>query len=101
AAARHEEAMTAARTAVALEPSNARGHAALARAYWAGLGLIDEGIRELEIASSINPAAGYAFMQLGLLYALRGAYDRAEDACRRAIDLQEQYISGREGLLVV
>src|SRR5690606_8915677 len=44
---------------------------------------------------------GYAFMQLGLLYALRGAYDRAEEACRRAIDLQEQYISGREGLLVV
>lgn len=101
AAARHDEAITAARTAVTLEPSNARGHAALARAYWAGLGLIDEGIRELEIASSINPAAGYAFMQLGLLYALRGAYDLAEGACRRAIDLQEQYISGREGLLVV
>lgn len=100
-AARHDEAMAAAQSAVTIDPSNARGHAALARALWAGHGRIDEGLRELEVAAMLNPAAGYAFMQLGLLHALRGDYDRAEQACLRAIDLQEQYVSGREGLLVV
>lgn len=101
AAARHDEAIVAARDAVRLEPANARGHAALARAYWAGKGMIDEGIGELEQTAAINPDAGYALLQLGLLYTLRGEYERAEHVCRRAIDLQEQYISGREGLLVM
>jgi tetratricopeptide (TPR) repeat protein len=101
AASRHDEAMEAAQSAVTIDPANARGHAALARALWAGHGRVDEGIRELEVATVLNPTAGYAFTQLGLLYALRGDYDLAEHACRQAIDLQEQYISGREGLLVV
>jgi serine/threonine-protein kinase len=82
AASRHDEAMEAAQSAVTIDPANARGHAALARALWAGHGRVDEGIRELEVATVLNPTAGYAFTQLGLLYALRGDYEISPGAPR-------------------
>jgi len=96
-----DEAIEAIKEAVRLDPSNADAHSSLARAYWLGKGMIDEGITELEHAVEINPLAGYAYLQLGLLYLLRGNCQRAEAACQKAVDLQSQYISGKEGLQVV
>ena len=58
-------------------------------------------IRELERAIAINPQFGYAHLQLANLYTEQGDYTRAEASARRAVDLQEQYISGEEGFLVV
>jgi non-specific serine/threonine protein kinase len=98
---RYDEAITAISEAIRLEPDNAPAHAALARAYWIGKGLLDEGIRELEITLRLNSKSGYSYLQLGYLYSLKGDYAKAEAACRRAIELQEQYISGTEGLLIV
>jgi tetratricopeptide (TPR) repeat protein len=63
--------------------------------------MIEEGITELEQAVELNPLAGYAYLQLGLLYAMQGNYERAEAACQKAVELQTQYISGKEGLQVV
>jgi tetratricopeptide (TPR) repeat protein len=63
--------------------------------------MVDEGIIELEHAIALNPQSGYAFLQLSLLYTLKGKYDQAERVARRAIDLQERYISGKEGLQIV
>jgi tetratricopeptide (TPR) repeat protein len=97
----YDEAIQAGREAVRLDPTNAGGHAALARAYWFGKGLLDEGITEFEHAVELNPQGGYGFLQLSLLYALRGQYDAAESAARRAIELQEQDLSGTEGLQIV
>jgi serine/threonine protein kinase/Tfp pilus assembly protein PilF len=97
----YEDAIQAGREAIRLDPTNAGGHATLARAYWYGKGLLDEGITELEHAVALNAESGYGFLQLALLYALRGQFDRAEAAARRAIDLQEQYLSGTEGLQIV
>ncbi len=96
-----DEAIESIKEAVRLDPSNADAHSSLARAYWLGKGLIEEGITELEHAVEINPLAGYAYLQLGLLYLLRGNYERAEEACQKAVNLQSQYISGKEGLQVV
>jgi tetratricopeptide (TPR) repeat protein len=96
-----DEAIEAGRQAVRLDPANAGGHGALARAYWYGKGMLDEGITELEHAVALNAENGYAHLQLSLLYALRRDYERAEQAARRAIDLQEQYLSGTEGLQIV
>ncbi|HWP43489.1 MAG TPA: tetratricopeptide repeat protein, partial [Blastocatellia bacterium] len=98
---RFEEAAEAIKEAIRLEPNNAGAHAALARVYWLGLGMIDEGITELEHAIALNPQGGYAYLQLALLYTLKGNYDRAESVARRAINLQERYISGKEGLQIV
>src|SRR5256885_3313218 len=63
--------------------------------------MIDEAITELEHSISINPQAGYAYLQLVFLHTLRGNYQRAEAVSRQAIDLQERYISGKEGLQIV
>ena len=97
----HDEGIAAIREAIRLEPGDARGHAALGRAFWYGKGMLDEGIVELEHAVALNPEAGYSHLQLALLYALKGRHEQAEAAARRAVELQERYLSGAEGLQVV
>jgi serine/threonine protein kinase/Flp pilus assembly protein TadD len=99
--ARYDEAVAAITRAVELEPESATAHQALARAFWLGKAMFEEAIVELQRATAINPEGGYSWLSLALLLTLIGNYDQAEEACRRAIELQEQYISGTEGLLVV
>ena len=96
-----EDAIGAMTEATRLEPDDAGVHQSLGRAYWVGRGDIDAGIAELERALAINPDLGYAHLQLGLLYALRGNSVKAERSCRVAIDLQERTMSGKEGLRIV
>ena len=98
---RYDEAIAAMTEAVRLEPNNAGAHGSLARAYWLGKGMVEEAIVELEHAVSINPQAGYSYLQLVFLHTLVGNYTRAEAAAKHAIELQERYISGKEGLQVV
>jgi serine/threonine protein kinase/tetratricopeptide (TPR) repeat protein len=98
---RYDEAIASMTEAVRLEPNNAGAHGSLARAYWLGKGMIEEAIVELEHAVSINPQAGYSYLQLVFLHTLIGNYSRAEAAAQHAIELQEKYISGKEGLQVV
>lgn len=98
---RYDEAIAAMNEAVRLEPNNAGAHGSLARAYWLGKGMVEEAIVELEHAVSINPQAGYSYLQLVFLHTLVGNYSRAEAAAKPAIDLQEKFISGKEGLQVV
>jgi serine/threonine protein kinase/tetratricopeptide (TPR) repeat protein len=98
---RYDEAIAAMNEAVSLEPNNAGAHGSLARAYWLGKGMVEEAIVELEHAVSINPQAGYSYLQLVFLHTLLGNYSRAETAAKHAIELQEKFISGKEGLQVV
>jgi len=98
---RYDEAIASISEAVRLEPNNAGAHGSLARAYWIGKGMIEEAIVELEHAVAINPQAGYSYLQLVFLHTLVGNYSRAESAAHLAIELQEKYISGKEGLQVV
>ena len=98
---RFDEAIAEISVAAQLEPDDASAHQSLARAYWLGRGDIEAGIAEMERALAINPDLGYAHLQLGLLYALRGNYVKAEQACRVAVDLQERFLSGKEGLQIV
>lgn len=97
----YDEAIAAIQRAMEIDPNNAGTHAALGRAYWIGKGMIAEGIAELEHAIAINPQAGYAYLQLVFLHTLRGNYARAEAVGRQAIELQERFISGKEGLQIV
>jgi non-specific serine/threonine protein kinase len=96
-----DDAIEAIKQAIKLEPNNAGAHASLARCYWLGKGMLDEAITEFQHAIALNPEAGYAYLQLSLLYSLRGRYDRAAAVAKQAIELQERFISGREGLQVV
>jgi serine/threonine protein kinase/tetratricopeptide (TPR) repeat protein len=99
--ARIDEAATALSQAIQLDPKHARAHAMLARVYWIGRGDLEAGIAELERAVAINPQFGYAHLQLANLYTELDRFEQAEASARRAVDLQEQYISGEEGFLVV
>ena len=98
---RNDEAIGAMREAIRLEPDNGQAHQALARAYWVGKGDFASAIPEFERAIQLNPDAGYSYLQLGLLLAWQGQFDRAEEVCKRAVELQDQYISGNAGLQVV
>ncbi|MEW6322797.1 MAG: protein kinase [Acidobacteriota bacterium] len=87
--------------AVRREPRSAQAHGTLGRAYWLGQGRVDAAIRELETAVALNPESGYAHLQLALLYAMSGRLDEAGRAAQAAVALQEQAMSGTQGLLVV
>ena len=96
-----DEAIVSIREAIRLEPDNGQAHQGLARALWVGKGLFAEAIPEFDRAIALNPEAGYSYLQLSMLLAWEGQYDRAEEICRRAVELQEQYISGNAGLQIV
>ena len=98
---RTDEAIASIKEAIRLEPDNGQAHQSLARAYWVGHGDFAAAIPEFELAIRLNPEAGYSYLQLGLLLAWEGQYARAEEVCLRAVELQDQYISGNAGLQVV
>jgi serine/threonine protein kinase/tetratricopeptide (TPR) repeat protein len=98
---RTDEAIAEIREAVRLDPQNGQAYQGLARALWVGKGDFAAAIPLFEKAIELNPEAGYSYLQLGLLLAWEGRYERAEEVCRRAVELQDQYISGNQGLQVV
>jgi tetratricopeptide (TPR) repeat protein/predicted Ser/Thr protein kinase len=98
---RTDEAIVEIREALRLDPDSGQAHQALARAYWVGKGDFATAIPLFERAIALNPEAGYSYLQLSLLLAWDGQLERAEEICRRAVELQEQYISGNFGLQIV
>jgi len=98
---RSDEAIGLATRAVDLDPTHLVARNTLARAFWIGKGLIDDGIATLERARAHNPDAGYVFQQLALLRAIKGDLTNAEIEAERAVALQEGAKSGTEGLLLV
>ena len=76
----------------------------LARVYWIGRGDITLwNLEALERAVSLNPQFGYGHLQLAFSSTPRSVSStrKHEAAAERAVDLQERYISGEEGLLIV
>jgi tetratricopeptide (TPR) repeat protein len=98
---RVDDAIRSIKEAIRREPTNGQAHQGLARAYWVGKGDFASAIPEFERAIELNPEAGYSYLQLGLLLAWEGRYEEAEAVGRRAVELQEQYISGDAGLQIV
>ena len=96
-----DEAIASMKEAVRLEPENGMARQGLARAYWVGKGDFPAAIPEFEKSIELNPEAGYSYLQLGLLLAWEGRYEEAEQICKRAVELQDEYLSGNAGLQVV
>jgi serine/threonine protein kinase/tetratricopeptide (TPR) repeat protein len=96
-----DEAIAAIRDAIRLEPDNGQAYQGLGRALWVGKGDFAAAIPAFRKAIELNPEAGYSYLQLGLLLAWEGQYAEAEEVCKRAVELQDQYISGNAGLQVV
>jgi serine/threonine protein kinase/Tfp pilus assembly protein PilF len=96
-----DEGIAEIREGIRLEPDNGQAHQSLARALWVGKGDFAAAIPEFDKAIALNPEAGYSYLQLSLLLAWEGELARAEELSRRAVELQEQYISGNAGLQIV
>ncbi len=98
---RTDDAIAEIKEAIRLDGENGQAYQALARALWVGKGDFAGAIPLFEKSIQLNPEAGYSYLQLGLLLAWEGQFARAEDVCRRAVELQDQYVSGNAGLQVV
>jgi len=98
---RTDEALAEIRKALELDPENGQAYQALARASWVGKGDFATAIPLFERAIELNPEAGYSYLQLSMLLAWEGQLDRAAEIAARAVELQEQFISGNFGLQIV
>jgi tetratricopeptide (TPR) repeat protein len=98
---RIDEGIAETQEGLRLSPDNAEAHSSLARNYWMGKGDIDLAVAHYRRALALNPDAGYTHLQLALLLSLKGDLDEAEREARAAVLLQEQAMSGTQGLLVV
>jgi serine/threonine protein kinase/tetratricopeptide (TPR) repeat protein len=98
---RISEAIETLQHAVTLEPDNINARQGLARALWLGQGRVEEAIGHLRHAVTLNAEAGYAHLQLAFLEGLSGDFSAAEASAKRALELQEQAVSGTQGLLIV
>jgi eukaryotic-like serine/threonine-protein kinase len=98
---RVEEGFAEIRAAADLDPQDAGVHNSLGRAYFVGLGRFEEAAAEFGRALELNPRYGWAALQLAHASALLRDFPRARKAALQAIELQEAFLSGREGALIV
>jgi non-specific serine/threonine protein kinase len=96
-----DDAIEAINHGIRLDPENGQAYQGLGRAYWVGKGDFAAAIPAFRKAIELNPEAGYSYLQLALLLAWEGHFEEAEKVSRRAVELQDQYISGNAGLQVV
>jgi serine/threonine protein kinase/tetratricopeptide (TPR) repeat protein len=98
---RVDDAIGALKRALAFAPHDSFVHAALGRAYYIGKGMFREAAYEYEQA--VNDAQEGSWVAPSLAHCLTylGEYGRAEQMARRAIDAQEQYLRGHEGMQII
>ena len=96
-----DEAIASIQEAIRIDPGNGQAHQTLARALWVGKGDFSAAIPVFERSIVLNPDAGYSYLQLGLLLSWERRFAEAERVLRRAVELQDQFISGNAGLQMV
>jgi TolB-like protein len=89
------------RRAVNLDPGDPGALGAMGRALFIARAEFDEAARWYERALAENPKAGWYALQLAHCAALLREFDRGESAARQAIALQEAFLSGQEGIVIV
>ncbi|MBS1786227.1 MAG: protein kinase [Acidobacteria bacterium] len=98
---RDDDAMGALRRAMAFASDNADVHSSLGRVYAIGKGMFREAIAEYQKALKINPSDAWSAQQIALCSAYVGEYELGEEAARQAIQAQEDFISGHEGVRLI
>jgi tetratricopeptide (TPR) repeat protein len=94
------EAMTALRRALAIDPDEASALGAMGRALFIHYARFREAVGWFERALEKNVNAGWYSLQLAHCAALLRDFERGERAAARAVELQEAFLSGREGLFI-
>ena len=95
------EGVESLRRALSLAPEDPRVAAGLARGLFIGAGEFKEAASYFERALERSPEAGWYWMQLAHCRALLKDFKKGEKAARRAIALQEAFLSGQQGVQLV
>jgi len=98
---REPEAMEALEKALALDPADASAYSTMGRVHFIGCGDFARAALSYEKALALNPQAGWSALQLAHCTALLRDFARAEPAAWRAVVSQEEFLSGKEGIVVV
>jgi serine/threonine protein kinase/tetratricopeptide (TPR) repeat protein len=98
---REDEGIEAIRRALDLDPDDAGALSAMARALFIGRARFREAAEYYEKALARNPQGGWYALQLSHCYALLREFERGEAAAARAVELQEAFLFGREGVAIV
>ena len=94
------EAMAALRRALAIHPEDANALGSMGRALFIRHARFREAAEWFDRALEKNANAGWYSLQLAHCAALLREFDRGERAAARAVELQETFLSGREGLFI-
>jgi tetratricopeptide (TPR) repeat protein len=94
------EGMAALRRALAFDPRDGRALGTMARALFIGFARFEEAAEWFERAVERNASAGWYWLQLAHCAALLRDFDRGDRAAARAVELQEMFLSGRQGLFI-
>jgi len=94
------EGMAGIRRALAIDPDEASACAAMGRALFIARGQFAEATPWYARALERNPKGGWYALQLAHCAALTRDFDTGERAARQAVQLQEAFLSGREGLFI-
>ena len=95
-----EEAKAALHRALAIDGEAAGALGAMGRALFIGEARFREATEWFERALARDANAGWYSLQLAHCAALLRDFDRGERAAARAMELQENFLSGREGLFI-
>jgi serine/threonine-protein kinase len=98
---RDAEALAAFERALEIDPTDVAGHNGVARIHFILRGDFARAVPAYERALAVNPRSGWSALQLAHCATLIGDFAKAEAAARRATELQQSYLSGRTGLVVV
>jgi tetratricopeptide (TPR) repeat protein len=96
----HVEGMAALRRALALDPDDAGVLGTMGRALFIHYAAFRDAAAWFDRALQQNARAGWYSLQLAHATALLREFDRADRAAARAVELQEAFLSGREGLFI-
>jgi TolB-like protein/predicted Ser/Thr protein kinase len=96
----HVEAMAALRRALEIDAQDASTLGAMGRAFFIGYARFGEAAEWFERALEQNPSGGWWSLQLAHCAALLRQFARGQKAAARAVELQEAFLSGRQGLFI-
>jgi tetratricopeptide (TPR) repeat protein len=98
---RDAEALAAYEMALALNPMDASAHAGIGRVHFILRGDFAGAAQGYERALALNPRAGWSALQLAHCATFLRDFGKAEAAARRALELQQAFLSGRAGMVIV
>jgi len=98
---RDEEALAAFELALGLNPMDASAQSGIGRVHFILRGDFARAVTAYERALALNPRAGWSALQLAHCATLLRDFTKAEAAARRALELQQAFLSGRAGMIIV